>query len=268
MKLRLLSFLAALGPLALPCAADPVYHHDINARECCVVIAHAGGGIGGAAYTNSEQAMLFHLAAGVRVFEIDFSRTHDGVWVGTHDWALWKRQTRHEGRLPPTYDEFTASRLTVPGARGASAAYTGITIAFLEKAVAAHGNIVIVTDTKYDLGGLARALRETKLFSRVYPQAYSPSDVDTLAGLGYRKIILTVYKMDLGQPANWLGDVAALAGRLHALTVPLDFFAEHHQRLTQLGVPVYVHGPPARINSRALHRRLRHMGVAGFYLDW
>lgn len=266
--LRLLSFLAALGPLALPCAADPVYHHDIDARECCVVIAHAGGGIDGIAYTNSEEAMLFHLAAGVRVFEIDFAKTRDGVWVGTHDWALWKRQTRHEGRLPPSYDEFTASRLKLAGAQQASAAYTGITIAFLDKAFATHGDIVIVTDTKYDLGGMARALRETKLFPRIYPQAYSPSDVDTLAGFGYRKIILTVYKMDLGQPEKWLGHVAALSARLHALTVPLEFFDKHHGRLTKLGLPVYVHGPPARINSRDLHRRLWQMGVAGFYLDW
>jgi glycerophosphoryl diester phosphodiesterase len=265
---RLLFFLAALGPLALPCTADPVYHHDINARQCCVVIAHAGGGIGGAAYTNSEEAMLSHLAAGVRVFEIDFAKTHDGVWVGTHDWALWKRQTRHEGRLPPAYHEFTVRKLKPPEAQTAAAAYTGITIAFLEKAVATHGDIVIVTDTKYDLEGLARALRETKLFPRIYPQAYSPRDVDILAGLGFRRIILTVYKMDLGQPEKWLGHVAAMAERLHALTVPLDFFAKHHHRLTKLGLPVYVHGPPAHINSRALHRRLWRLGVAGFYLDW
>jgi glycerophosphoryl diester phosphodiesterase len=256
---RLLFFLAALGPLALPCTADPVYHHDINARECCVVIAHAGGGIGGAAYTNSEEAMLFHLAAGGRVFEIDFARTHDGVWVGTHDWPFWKRQTGHEGRLPPTYAQFMVTGLRP---------YTAITIPFLERIVARHPDVVIVTDTKYGLEEMARALKRTKLFPRIYPQAYAPRDVDTLAGLGYRKIILTVYKMDLGQPEKWLGHVAAMAGRLHALTVPLDFFAKHHHRLTKLGLPVYVHGPPARINSRALHRRLWQLGVAGFYLDW
>ena len=256
---RLLFFLAALGPLALPCTADPVYHHDINARECCVVIAHAGGGIGGAAYTNSEEAVLSHLAAGGRVFEIDFARTHDGVWVGTHDWPFWKRQTGHEGRLPPTYAQFMVTGLRP---------YTAITIPFLERIVARHPDVVIVTDTKYGLEEMARALKRTKLFPRLYPQAYSPRDVDTLAALGYRKIILTVYKMDLRQPEKWLGHVAAMAGRLHALTVPFDFFARHHPRLTKFGLPVYVHGPPARINSRALHRRLWQLGVAGFYLDW
>jgi glycerophosphoryl diester phosphodiesterase len=256
---RVLALLAVFVPSALPCAAEPYYHHDIDARECCVVIAHAGGGIDGVAYTNSEEAVLHHLAAGARVFEIDFARTRDGVWVGTHDWPFWKRQTGFEGRLPPTYAEFAATRLRP---------YTAITIPFLERIVARHPDVVIVTDTKYRLEGMASALKETKLFPRLYPQAYAPSDVALLGSLGYRKVILTVYKMNLRQPETWLGDIAATADRLHALTVPLDFFAKHPERLTALGLPIYVHGAPQHINSRKLHRRLRQQGVAGFYLDW
>jgi glycerophosphoryl diester phosphodiesterase len=255
----LLALLLAAAAPALPCAAEPAYHHDIDTRECCLFIAHAGGGIDGVAYTNSEEAVLHHLAAGARVFEIDFARTRDGVWVGTHDWPFWKRQTGFEGRLPPTYAEFTATRLRP---------YTAITIPFLERIVARHPDVVIVTDTKYGLGAMARALKETRLFPRLYPQAYSPGGADLLAALGYRRIILTVYKMNLRQPETWLSDVASMAGRLHALTVPFDFFAKHHERLTSIGLPVYVHGPPQRINSRKLHRQLWRQGVAGFYLDW
>jgi glycerophosphoryl diester phosphodiesterase len=257
-------FFVALAA-ALPCAAEPAYHHDINARECCVVIAHAAGGIEGNPYTNSEEAMLANLKTGVRVFEVDFARTEDGVWVGTHDWALWKSQTRHEGRLPPTYRQFKASKLKPLGA--ASGPYTGLTIPFLERTLARYQSAIIITDTKYELEDLARALKETRLFRRVYPQAYSPRDVDMLAGLGYERIILTGYKMDLGRAQRFLDRVAPIAGKLHALTVPFDFFAKHHAQLTKLGLPIYVHGPPESINSRELHHRFRQLGVAGFYLD-
>lgn len=255
---RLLALLAVAAP-ALPCAAEPAYHHDIVARECCLFIAHAGGGIDGVAYTNSEEAMRAHLAAGARVFEIDFARTRDGVWVGAHDWQHWKRQTGFQAPLPPTYAEFKARSLRP---------YTAITIPFLERLAARHPDLVIVSDTKYGLAPMARALKDTGLFPRIAPQAYSPADVALLERFGYRRIILTVYKMNLRQPEAWLGDIAAIAGRLHALTVPDDFFARHHERLTALGLPVYVHGSPARINDKALHQRLRRLGVAGFYLDW
>lgn len=114
---------------------------------------------------------------------------------------------------------------------------------------------------------MARALKATKLFPHLYPQAYSPRDVETLAGLGYQKIILTAYKMDLSDPERLLSRIASVAAKLHALTVPFDFFAQHHARLAKIGVPVYVHGPPSSINSRELHYRFKELGVAGFYLD-
>lgn len=256
---RLLAGFAMLAPAALAGAAPPAFHHDLGARACCLFIAHAGGGIDGVAYTNSEEAMRFHLKAGVRVFEIDFARTRDGVWVGTHDWPYWRRQTGFRGRVPPTYEEFKATTLRP---------YTAISLPFLERVVARHPDVVIVSDTKYGLAPMARVLKQTILFARIAPQAYSSRDVELLAQLGYRRIILTVYKLNLRQPEAWLGELAAIAGRLHALTVPFDFFEKHHARLAPLGLPVYVHGPPDRINAPALHERLRRLGAAGFYLDF
>jgi glycerophosphoryl diester phosphodiesterase len=267
--LRLLVFVAALGA-ATPHASraeDVAYHHDIGSRRCCLVIAHAGGGIDGNSYTNSQEAVLSNLKAGARVFEIDFAKTADGTWVGTHDWKLWQSETRYPGAVPPAYREFVRSRLTVHGPGAINGAYTPITLAFLEQTVARHKSAVIITDTKYDLEEMARALKGTKLFRHLYPQAYSLKDVETLAGLGYEKIILTVYKMDLSDPERLSSRIASTAASLHALTVPFDFFAKNHARLTKIGLPVYVHGPPSRINSRELHYRFKELGVAGFYLD-
>jgi hypothetical protein len=33
------------------------------------------------------------------------------------------------------------------------------------------------------------------------------------------------------------------------------------------GLPLYLHGGPASINSRALHMEFAQRGISGFYLD-
>ncbi|MDT3734804.1 MAG: hypothetical protein ROZ00_01090 [Denitratisoma sp.] len=250
-----------------PSLAGVTYHHDIDNPRCCLFIAHAGGGIDGNPYTNSEEAVLANLKAGVRVFEVDFSPTRDGVWVGTHDWHTWKKQTAYAGSQPPSYAEFTSSRLNAAGPTAIDGRYSAITIPFLETLLTKYPKMVIVTDTKYDLMRMARALKDTKLFKRLVPQAYSIEDVESLAGLGFRKIILTIYKMDVNDPGLLVRRIAAMPNKPHALTVPMRFFSEHHKLLAGIGIPVYAHGAPAHINSMSLHDRFRRQGIAGFYLD-
>jgi len=247
--------------------AGAPYHHDIDNRRCCLFIAHAGGGIDGNPYTNSEEAVLANLKMGVRVFEVDFSPTRDGVWVGTHDWQTWRKQTGYGESQPPTYADFVRNRLNVTGPTVIGGRYSAITIPFLEGLLARYPRMVIITDTKYDLMQMARALKDTKLFKRIVPQAYSFEDVQALAALGYRKVILTLYKMEVRDPMQLTSRLASMTGKLHALTAPMRFFAEHHKLLTGIGIPVYVHGAPTHINSMSLHNNFRRQGVAGFYLD-
>ena len=49
-------------------------------------IAHAGGQVNGATYTNSLEALEENYQAGFRAFEIDFSFTSDRQLVCLHDW--------------------------------------------------------------------------------------------------------------------------------------------------------------------------------------
>lgn len=250
-----------------PALAGVTYHHDIDNPRCCLFIAHAGGGIEGNSYSNSEEAVLSNLRMGVRVFEVDFSPTRDGVWVGTHDWQTWRRQTGYAESQPPTHAEFIRTRLNMSGPAAIGGRYSAITIPFLEYLLAKYPKMVIVTDTKYDLMQMARALKDTGLFRRIVPQAYSIEDVEALTGLGYRKIILTIYKMDVKDHGMLASRIAAMPRKPHALTVPMRFFAEHHKLLASIGIPVYAHGAPAHINSMSLHDRFRRQGIAGFYLD-
>ena len=247
--------------------AEVRYHHDINNNKCCLVIAHAGGGIEGNPYTNSEEAVLSNLKAGVRVFELDFAKTSDGKWVSTHDWRLWEGQTRYKGGLPPAYGDFVGRKLIVQGERTINRSYTAVTLPFLESVMKRDKRMVLVTDTKYNLKELAGTLKDSAVFNRIYPQAYSPEDVEMLAGMGYKKVILTIYKMDLTVPERLIRRITPVAKHIHALTVPMDYFAENHRALMTIGVPIYIHGPPANINSRELHARFKRLGAKGFYVD-
>lgn len=243
-----------------------VYHSDIRNPRCCLVIAHAAGGIDGNAYTNSREALQANLALGTRVFEIDFSRTRDGVWVATHDWEHWARQTGYTGVIP-TFTEFRALKLRHFGPGAIARQYTPLTLEDLERVVARYPDIRIVTDTKYDFKEMVRALNRSTLHKHLVYQAYSFEDVDFLVSRHIRGIILTIYKMHISDIDRFVVQVNAMSDKIIGLTVPAAFFDAHQARLRKVKVPVYLHGSPDQINSRELHLRMQREGVAGFYLD-
>ena len=47
----------------------------------CGTIAHALGGIGDKTYLNSRESFLASYQMGCRLFEVDLTKTSDGVWV-------------------------------------------------------------------------------------------------------------------------------------------------------------------------------------------
>ena len=49
-------------------------------------IAHALGGFAGREYLNCREGFLDMYRRGVRLFELDLSKTSDGVWVCRHNW--------------------------------------------------------------------------------------------------------------------------------------------------------------------------------------
>lgn len=49
-------------------------------------IAHALGGIGDKTYLNSRESFLASYQMGCRLFEVDLTKTSDGVWVCRHSW--------------------------------------------------------------------------------------------------------------------------------------------------------------------------------------
>ncbi|MDO4276074.1 MAG: phosphatidylinositol-specific phospholipase C/glycerophosphodiester phosphodiesterase family protein [Eubacteriales bacterium] len=50
------------------------------------VIAHALGGLDGMTYLNSKESFVKYYEKGFRLFEVDLTKTSDGMWVCRHSW--------------------------------------------------------------------------------------------------------------------------------------------------------------------------------------
>jgi len=125
------------------------------------LIAHAGGGLPTAAYTNSLEAIEMAAAHGFKLIELDFRRTREGVAFG-HD--------------PKRLSSLTLDQL----------------LAFLRR----HPDISIVTDFKTDnLAGLHRLAELVgAMRTRFIPQIYRFEEYQPTMAMGYPRPILTVYR--------------------------------------------------------------------------
>ncbi len=89
----------------------PGIHQQDLAGKDYTTIAHALGGMDGKDYLNSRKGSLFMYEQGVRLFELDLSRTSDGVWVCRHNWNDSMGQWDGNGKKVLTEKEFRQSKI-------------------------------------------------------------------------------------------------------------------------------------------------------------
>jgi hypothetical protein len=148
------------------------------------LIAHAGGGLPTAIYTNRLEAMKIAASHGFKLIELDFFRTRKGIALG-HDASA----------LSPT----TFAQL----------------LDFLRR----HPDISIVTDFKTDnVLGLSRiAELAGPMRTRFIPQIYSVDEYRPIVAMGFPTPIFTAYRiLNIG----WTSKVNKLPVR--AVTMPYN----------------------------------------------
>lgn len=125
------------------------------------LIAHAGGGLPDAIYTNRLEAMELAAKHGFKLIEVDFWRTTKGIALG-HD---------PEALSPTTFAEL---------------------LDFLRR----HPDVSIVTDFKTsNVLGLRRiAELAGPMRGRFIPQIYSTDEYQPVVAMGFPKPILTAYR--------------------------------------------------------------------------
>lgn len=202
-------------------------------------ILHAGGATAdGTVSTNSIEAADRSYAEGYRWLEIDFSWTKDDALVCVHDWGTWKKQLGIKVKTPPTlkrFQEIVAEQADVH-------AFTPET---LNSWLKEHPDVMIVTDVKEDNVRAMTWLSEAypELRDRLIVQIYALDEYEPIRELGYKNIILTMYRIpweeyhDLDTLCAFIRDSRILAITMAADENVRDVF----EALVATGIPVYVH---------------------------
>ncbi len=221
--------------------------------ECCLEIAHAGGSYLGTPYTNSREALDRNFELGRRIFEIDFIGSCDGEIVLAHDWDHWDEvPSAEQFRIHGTIDGLTAMSLSD-------------LVNWLDK-----NDAKIVTDTKFSDGprlllSHLRSLASEEFINRHFVfQIYSETDGK---GLEDYTTILTIYRM--GNVSDIELARITRETSVAALTIP-DSRAQQSLQFLRGNLPntpIFVHGPPERINSKEYQNHLENLGASGFYLE-
>jgi len=218
-------------------------------------VAHAGGGYKGLIYTNSIEALEAN-SQKYELFEIDFSFTADGQLVCIHDWeGSAKLDLGKQFDSPPTFDSFIELL-------GRGSGYTNLTLDTLAAWLRSHPDKRIVTDVKSENLKALRIIldRYPEMRDALIPQIYHPNEYSEVKKMGFKNIILTLYRCSAPMPyiifRTFFMD-------LYAVTMPIER-AYHARYFKKLGIPTYVH----TINSSEGLDIMRRYGATEIYTDW
>jgi glycerophosphoryl diester phosphodiesterase len=223
-------------------------------------IAHAGGGIGSASYTNSYEALNSNLGKGFQYFKLDFSFTKDDRLVCLHDW---------QDNFTSVFGFETRDKLTLKEFKSLSAnkaKFKPCTLDGLISWMKDHPAAFIVTDVKEDnekaLRMLLKKLPDAK--RRVIPQIYEPMTFSAIKKMGFEQIIWTLYRYS-GTNDRVLEWVDKFDGPI-AVTMPKGRAASFLPKALKIKhIPTYVH----TVNSpEEKTRYASQFGVTEVYTDF
>lgn len=220
------------------------------------LIAHGGGGIGRYTYTNSLEALNASYGRGLRFIELDFILTEDEHVVLLHDWTA---SVQRLFKMPPKryrLDEFRQFDMIGD--------LHQMDLDDLFHWMRLHPDARIVTDGKSDNLVVLKKIKERfpGSLARFVPQIYFFREYGAVRELGFRNIILTLYR------SNYIDDLVVRfveAYAVGAVTMPKDRGQSLlPERLKRIGVRSFVH----TINDAALKNKLVQNDVYSVYTDY
>lgn len=220
-------------------------------------IAHAGGQIGYATYTNSIDALNVNYDLGFRVFEMDFSFTSDQKLVCLHDWEESFERSFGMRRQAPV------SLLAFEQLVRDHSEFNKCTLASLMEWFSTHPEAILVTDVKErNLDALAVISSDYPQFiDQVIPQIYQPDEYSATRNLGYKRIIWTLY-LYRGSASSVLSNAQTMD--LWAITMDTNRADQQlGLSLDTIAVPSYVH----TINNYADFLYFKSAGIDEIYTD-
>jgi len=221
-------------------------------------IAHAGGGFEGMKYLNCLECLENSKNQGFDFVEMDLSWTKDGELVALHGWGseMIGLFGVEEGRR--TLGEFKNLKM--------AGNLTQMDLDDVTLWLSENPEVYLITDIKDDN---VKALEKIKnqhpeILGQIIPQIYFFKEYAPVVALGYKNIILTLYRADYHH--NLVYDFAA-DKNLFAVTIPsnqLDYPGNLVERLDYLGVPILTH----TVDDVQEWKQLKNMGVNGVYTNF
>ena len=248
---NLIVIILSIMVFALPSA----FKKDDDALKPAEFVAHGAGGIAGERITNSLEALEKNYDRGFRFFEVDVEKTTDGKYILLHDWGRlkWLYNT-DPGQC--NLQEFLSCKMT----KG----LTQLTLDGLMRWMQGHPGAYVIIDTKSDNLNVYKYIKDkhSGISSRIIPQIMSFEEYPELERMGYKHIILTLYRK------NYTADQILEFEKNHplfAVTMYKDKAkTELPAGLKQRNIFLYVH----TINDPDEVKDFRKVGIDGFYTDF
>ena len=231
--------------------------HPAEAESYPRVIAHGCGAIQGDTVTNSQEALEQAIANGYTYIEVDLAFTSDGNIAMIHDWASSGNYYLGVGNKAVSYERYAKSKVLNQ--------YTPLTMERLAKILEEHPQVHIITDTKENNVNILSTVQKQypQLIAQIIPQIYQYSEYDAIKALGYKDIILTLYKMSTEQDGN---RVAKFAKEHSLFAVTMAAQKSNYalaKTLQGYGVAVYMH----TVNTLSQAMEALNAGAYGIYTD-
>ncbi len=234
-------------------------------------IAHALGGLDGKEYLNSRESFLSMYNQGVRLFELDLSRTSDGVWVCRHNWNESMGQWEGTGKKVLTEKQFTSNKIY--------GKYTPMTLEDFFLLLKDYPDAFVMIDSKqYSVRNyqmtledyceyveIARAAGAGEVLDQIIPEIYSEAMYPGTAMIhSFPSYIYSLWQEysedDLKKIASFCGEKG-----IQAATIYWKYWSEEAEKIfEEQGIRLYVY----TVNDRNQARKYLAEGAEGVCTDF
>lgn len=222
-------------------------------------IMRAGGAINGQPESNTLSALDVNYKRGKRFFDISFSATSDGHYIGLRDWDGFMRRfyvnAPHDGKKPISLKKF----MKMEEMHG----WKQLDLAGLSKWLKAHPDGRIVTETKGDNIKFLSYIEThfPAMRAQLIPQVYSEAEYHRARAMGFDQVI---YNLDRTEDS--VDGVVAFAHQvpLYGVAISREKWDEGDwSRITEADKAIFVYTVNQEEDAQALFQR----GVQGIFTD-
>lgn len=234
------------------------------------IITHALGSLDDLTYLNSRESFINYYDKGCRLFEVDLTRTSDGVWVCRHNWKESLGQWNGEEKKVLSSEEFLNTPIY--------GKYTPLTLEDLLKLLDEYPDAFVMVDSKqYSVRNYQRTLEDYAQYreiainagiqhtlEQIIPEIYNFAMYPGTALL-YRfpAYIYSLWQDYSTEELNNIAEFCKTNG-IGAITIYKDYWSEEIQKIfDEREILVYIY----TINDKEDARAYCQKGAAGVCTD-